>query len=421
MSNVPQYFYHPCINNHNFIIRANSPLFTFIHARFPNVKEKSILTMNQVLSFLKDIISKEMLFDQRNPTMIICEKGLDQLFHAQAFHTSDIKNVIFNHVLRLPDSYQESKFKTGHQTLLAFPYRTIEPPIIIPDDGKLFAIDQKLWTLFNTVLTKDQFETTKTVYRLKEIVDYCYAYIKHRGTSIVDPNNRNIIVLKNDPLGEIFQVDYMHIKQCCTLLQPYLYEYDASIKRIKLADSSSSSSEPENDPIEYSIEEDSGEERQRPHFAGGQKSDESSEPQEPYFKNRPNIPALDKLEPVESEEEGVHPPKQSQRRQQQKCIGCGNNQVLVTFCSSCWERRKQWLPVHCRKQKRPTTIPSEPIPNHEDCCTTCLIQPVDATFIHGNTGHCICCYSCAIKIWTTNKSCPVCNRTAEKIVKIFKP
>merc|ERR1719270_1543347 len=52
-------------------------------------------------------------------------------------------------------------------------------------------------------------------------------------------------------------------------------------------------------------------------------------------------------------------------------------------------------------------------------CLLCCHRKMDASLVHGNIGHQVCCYPCAKKLWRKRSDCPVCRRTVEKIIKII--
>ena len=45
----------------------------------------------QVLLALKEIVSREQLFDRRNPTLIICNSELEDALEMKALHITEIK------------------------------------------------------------------------------------------------------------------------------------------------------------------------------------------------------------------------------------------------------------------------------------------------------------------------------------------
>lgn len=54
-----------------------------------------------------------------------------------------------------------------------------------------------------------------------------------------------------------------------------------------------------------------------------------------------------------------------------------------------------------------------------ELCMFCNNAPKDSIFLHTNIAHRCCCYRCAKKTLKTIKRCPICNRSVNKVVKIF--
>lgn len=54
-----------------------------------------------------------------------------------------------------------------------------------------------------------------------------------------------------------------------------------------------------------------------------------------------------------------------------------------------------------------------------ELCMFCNSAPKDSIFLHTNIAHRCCCYKCAKKTLKTIKRCPICNRSVNKVVRIF--
>ena len=53
-------------------------------------------------------------------------------------------------------------------------------------------------------------------------------------------------------------------------------------------------------------------------------------------------------------------------------------------------------------------------------CLVCIDNAINATFVHGDTSHTVCCYECATEIFTRgSKKCPMCNEIIEKVTRNF--
>ncbi|CAH1173509.1 unnamed protein product [Phaedon cochleariae] len=54
-----------------------------------------------------------------------------------------------------------------------------------------------------------------------------------------------------------------------------------------------------------------------------------------------------------------------------------------------------------------------------ELCIFCNSAPKDSIFLHTNVAHQCCCYRCAKRTLHTIKRCPICNRSVNKVVRIF--
>ncbi|CAO1410487.1 unnamed protein product [Diamesa hyperborea] len=52
-------------------------------------------------------------------------------------------------------------------------------------------------------------------------------------------------------------------------------------------------------------------------------------------------------------------------------------------------------------------------------CRFCMVNPKNGVFVHSNCLHLCCCYKCAVKVWKTRKSCPICNCKIKNVAKLF--
>ena len=64
-------------------------------------------------------------------------------------------------------------------------------------------------------------------------------------------------------------------------------------------------------------------------------------------------------------------------------------------------------------------VTSDSICSSSNLCTICLEQPKDASLVHGNSGHQVCCYQCGKKLKRNGKLCPVCRRPIQKVIRNF--
>lgn len=67
-----------------------------------------------------------------------------------------------------------------------------------------------------------------------------------------------------------------------------------------------------------------------------------------------------------------------------------------------------------------STVPSaQNEKENSEMCIICNNAPKDSIFLHTNIAHQCCCYRCAKRTLHTIKRCPICNRSVNKVVKIY--
>lgn len=49
-------------------------------------------------------------------------------------------------------------------------------------------------------------------------------------------------------------------------------------------------------------------------------------------------------------------------------------------------------------------------------CIICQDKSMDATFVHGEIGHSVCCFSCALQAFEKDRRCPICRIETEKVI-----
>ena len=54
-----------------------------------------------------------------------------------------------------------------------------------------------------------------------------------------------------------------------------------------------------------------------------------------------------------------------------------------------------------------------------DLCMICITRPRNESFIHGHTGHQVCCFQCASRLKIEKERCPVCQKKIKLVNKKF--
>ncbi len=129
---------------------------------------------------------------------------------------------------------------------------------------------------------------------------------------------------------------------------------------------------------------------------------------------------------------------QHKQNETKQCTKCNERTKNPTHCTTCWNNKqagrnsthtrpkKKSSPAKARREKTPrtqqeetTTLDEEHPEDTTPKCIICLINPINAGFLHGKTTHIVTCYTCAKKTKSRNPECPICRRKIDKIIKTF--
>merc|ERR1719331_2519709 len=87
--------------NTMFKFKIDAPLRQFIHDI--TKVQKNYYSLAEILTILKDVISSEKMFDERNPSVIICSKPLEAALNQRALHVTEVRDLVINQLERLAD------------------------------------------------------------------------------------------------------------------------------------------------------------------------------------------------------------------------------------------------------------------------------------------------------------------------------
>ena len=227
----------------------------------------------------------------------------------------------------------------------------------------------KLLSLLQTISG----EPKRKIFTYKEVFQLINSYILHKQEELFAANSL-IIVVEEDPLGEIFKLKAFHQGQLGELIHLHLSPAQDTPK--------------EKNTIQQSE----------------------------------MIPKSTSLPMVSFRNQNLAYIPQTKR----KCFSCkrptGNSKV---FCVSCWQIRKKKIgpsfqppKTHQPKIKNKLGRNKQPtkLIKSDDLCKICFQKEAKAGFLHGQTFHLFGCLNCCREIYLTNYSCPLCRRLIEKII-----
>ena len=82
-----------------FKFKRGAPLQKLLHTKTGS--RKDFYSLAEILTILKDMIALERMFDERNPTVILCSKELEMALNQRAFHVTEVRDLVLDQ-LELP-------------------------------------------------------------------------------------------------------------------------------------------------------------------------------------------------------------------------------------------------------------------------------------------------------------------------------
>lgn len=241
-----------------YIFKPSAPLKLYLKSKLPELRER--ITLTEVLTMLKKIISNEKMFDQQNPAIIICSKQLETALNMRALHVTEIRKLVVDQLLLLPESCQmrlrsstwdiirypcnkspealppltvceptTSLIGSGDTattaanlstktTVFEFPVSKIDPAIY-RDKNSLFKLKPDFLAALASL---PNFCQNQTIFSYYEVTLLLSKYILSKKDVFFDPRNIRLAMVNNDPLGKAFQVKAFHRCQVTNLLQKQL-------------------------------------------------------------------------------------------------------------------------------------------------------------------------------------------------------
>ena len=237
------------LNSHYSFI-PNSKLQEYIKSKIPNAK--AVNTLSEILIILKDIIRDEGMFDEKNPSIILCSEHLENALGMKALHVSEIRALVLKHLVlqQLNLVLHVLPKPTGHcnldsQQLLLQQLNLVlytPPNVAIPHvqesstrvlrSAPTKNIHKTIYNDNTKVTLKPDFKKTlcqlkhfpknKRHFTYKEICNYTSEYILLKKNQIIDPRNIKVALVKNDALGKAFGVNSFHRCQVTSLIHKQL-------------------------------------------------------------------------------------------------------------------------------------------------------------------------------------------------------
>lgn len=198
--------------------KPDSKLHKFLAEKEPATIQsgRSDYTLFTVLSALRQVISREKLYDPNNTTVIICSEQLESALDVKCLHVTEIRDVVLKQMdLLSPALASLMNSPTVQQQPTTNPANPASGGQQQNGVNK-FGIDDKFWVKphFMAVLRKVVgVNPNQVVFTYREITSYLSQYILDNKAKFFDDRNIKIAHVENDPLGKAFGVKAFHRTQ----------------------------------------------------------------------------------------------------------------------------------------------------------------------------------------------------------------
>ena len=204
-----------------YIFKKDCPLQPYLQSKIQGRYNQSTFKLVTLITDLRDIIKKEVLYDILNPAIILCDADLEYALNCKALHVKEVKECLLKHLTRV-SSFKSEKNPTSKKRTSQESSESPKKLMKIQENVN-YTISPLLRIALNTVPFFPYNQHTFTYY---EICNYITKYIIYKQNSLIDPNNIKICIVKNDPLGKAFNVNAFHRWQVVRLIQRNIFAVD---------------------------------------------------------------------------------------------------------------------------------------------------------------------------------------------------
>ena len=355
--------------NSLFAFRPTSKLLRYVQDK--SQVRKSVFTLAEVLTVLKNVIRGEGQFDEKNPAIIMCSAELEEAINMKALHVTEIRDLVLSHLIKIQDEdflqkYAASQGGAPHVVNMAvnsvqrIKHSAIISTQVVTDKKAKFTLKPKFLQVIRSVPGVSQ---DKTVFTYEEITRLLSTYILSNKEKFFDTRNIKLAIVKDDPLGEAFNVNAFHRCQVIALLRGQI------LPVVQPGYVDTTSVAPRNarpGPV--------------PAFPAFSNTQTSSARPGPM----PAFPALTKPVVRQSGEWPWKPVKRKRRHSLDSGVVDADKLQLTPLL-----------------------------------CIICMEKVADTALVHGQMGHQGFCHPCAERLWTEHLECPLCRERIENIIKVY--
>lgn len=226
--------------------RGQCPLLPYLVRKCPNERFATQVhfELHYVVSTIKRIVECEFMFDETNPSIILCDRDLEMALLVRALHLTEIREKVTAQLVLL-DSPEADEAFPPQPPLPQYPMllprqRPVGQPRGIYDREFNIAPNRPI-RLTERFRVKQHFlaclrslpevENTREVFQYHELSKFLSQYIMAHKQTFFDNRNIKMVVCDGDPLGTAFRVRAFHRTQVMPLMRSMLIPLSPSEER----------------------------------------------------------------------------------------------------------------------------------------------------------------------------------------------
>lgn len=200
-----------------FRFKDHAPLKDFIQAVTGSTRE--VFQLEEILEAMRDVISRERLFDERNPAIIMCSTALELALDQKALHVRQVKGLVLQQLEPIEDQWPDEE-----PVLQQLEHNDVtgpSPTVITTREERevYFELKEPLREIFQTM---EDFNQSQTAFLYKEVAYFMSGYILKHKDRLFDSRNIWVALVEGDLLETGLGVKAFHRSQIRILLRKQL-------------------------------------------------------------------------------------------------------------------------------------------------------------------------------------------------------
>ena len=239
LNNIPQQV-------REFIPEAPLKQYLILKLDDMNISDRNDFYLNEILTYLKDIMSKERLYDPNNTSLVLCDKSLEKALDMKALHLCQVRDVVCKQLVIKtiqPDTLRfltnpvesnkprtiytveyngasKDKATTSSDTTNNSQYPGMQKlPYIAPE--KKFCVRPDFLAVIRTL---EKVDKNQTVFEYQELSKLLTSYILKNKKKLFDDRNIKVVLCEGDLLGRAFGIKGFYRSQVMAFLRTQLIE-----------------------------------------------------------------------------------------------------------------------------------------------------------------------------------------------------